>query len=189
MQSKGSRMANERLAGQDGSIEIRLATPDDAAALAEVGIASFRDAYSAHSNAPDMEAHIEQYFSDSAVRDRFAQGQCSYYLAEVDGWPAGIALVRMAACPVPGGDDNALELHQLYVLASVQRHGLGRRLMECVVAHAEEHGARGVWLSAWEFADWATRFYSKAGFKSVGKVKFKLGSTSFTDLLMWRPLS
>ena len=182
-------MSDKRLAGPDGSIKIRLATPDDAVALAEVGIASFRDAYAAHSNAPDVEAHIEQRFSESAVRDRFAQGQCRYYLAEVDGQPAGMALVCMAACPVPGGDDNALELQQLYVLASMQRLGLGRHLVECVVAHAKERAANGVWLSAWEFADWATRFYSRAGFESIGKVKFKLGSTTFTDLLMWRPIN
>lgn len=182
-------MVSEPPVAQDGFVDIRLATPDDAPVLAEVGIASFRDAYAAHSSAPDLDAHIEKCFAESAVRDRFLEGQCNYYLAEVEGQPAGMALVRMAACPVPGGDDNALELQQLYVLATMQRHGLGRRLMRRVVEHAEGQSAKGVWLSAWEFADWATRFYSSAGFKEIGKVQFKLGSTSFTDLLMWRPLS
>ena len=174
---------------QGQQIRVRLATLDDAAALSAVGTASFRDAYAAHSNAPDIEAHIEDRFTEGAVRDRFAQGECNYFLAEVDGQPAAMAQVRMAACPIAGGDENALELQQLYVLADMQRHGLGRRMMARVIEHAESQGANGVWLSAWEFADWATRFYSSVGFEAIGKVKFKLGSTAFTDLLMWRPLN
>lgn len=176
------------MAAQDSQIVVRLATLDDAPALANVGIASFRAAYAAHSNADDLAAHIHTSFAENAVRERLVEGFCNYYLAEVDGRPAGMARVCMAECPAPGGDDNALELQQLYVLADMQRHGLGRRLLRRVFEHAEERAAKGVWLSAWEFADWATRFYSSAGFEAIGKVEFKLGSTAYTDLLMWRPL-
>ena len=123
-----------------------------------------------------------------AVRDAFASGACDYYLALVAGKPAGMARVRLAECPVPGGAANALELQQLYVLAEMRRHGLGRRLMDQVLEHAAALTAAGVWLSAWEFAEWAVRFYTSVGFTAIGKVKFRLGSTEYTDLLMWRPL-
>ena len=170
-------------------IEICSASPADAVALAQVGTSSFRDAYAAHSSSADVEKHLTEHFAADAVRDVLADGHCTYYLATVDGLPAGLARVRMAACPVPGGDDNALELQQLYVLADMQRHGLGRRLIQRVVEHAEANSAKGIWLSAWEFADWATRFYSSVGFAEIGRVEFKLGATLYTDLLMWRPLN
>ena len=172
----------------DGKVEIRRAVRSDAEVLARVGSESFREAYGPHSKAADLDSHIDQGFSVSAVRNAFAAGQCAYYLASVAGEPAGMAKVRMAQCPLPGGDANALELQQLYVLAGMRRHGLGRRLMSQVVDHAQASAAAGVWLSAWEFADWAVRFYTSVGFTTIGKVEFKLGSTDYTDLLMWRPL-
>lgn len=170
------------------SSAVRDAGIDDVDVLAFIGSSSFREAYQEHSDAADLDAHINEYFSAAAVRDELSQEQSSYLLASVDGEPAGLAKIRKAACPVPGGDANALELQQLYVLTTMQRHGLGRILIENVLARARQSGTQGVWLSAWEFADWATSFYTRNGFAAIGKVKFKLGSTAYTDFLMWRPL-
>ncbi len=169
-------------------ISVREASIEDAEVLAHIGTTSFRDAYQDHSNPNDLESHIAEYFTIDAVHDEIERHARQYLLAIVDGEPAGMAKIRKAACPVPGGDVNAIDLQQLYVLASMQRHGLGRRLMTDVFAFAQESAAAGVWLSAWEFADWATNFYERNGFAAIGKVDFKLGSTTYTDLLMWRPL-
>jgi ribosomal protein S18 acetylase RimI-like enzyme len=169
-------------------ISVREASIEDVDVLAHIGASSFREAYEDHSEANDLENHIEKYFTVAAVRNEIEQHGRRYRLAFVDGAPAGLAKIRKAACPVPGGDANAVELQQLYVLATMQRHGLGRRLMADVVAFAEKNAAAGVWLSAWENADWATRFYERNGFAAIGKVDFKLGTTTHTDLLMWRPL-
>ncbi len=169
-------------------ISVRKASIEDADMLAHIGSSSFRDAYQDHSNPNDLESHIDEYFTGASVRNEFEQHNRSYLLAIVDGEPAGLAKIRKAACPVPGGDANAVEIQQLYVLATMQRHGLGRRLIADVIAFAQEHAANGVWLSAWEFADWATRFYERNGFAAIDKVDFKLGATIYTDLIMWRPL-
>jgi ribosomal protein S18 acetylase RimI-like enzyme len=168
-------------------IAIRKASIEDVEALAHIGSSSFRDAYQKHSDASDINSHIDGYFTVAAVRNEIEQRR-HFLLASVAGEPAGIAKIRKAACPVPGGDANAIELQQLYVLATMQRHGLGRRLMADVVAFARENAAAGVWLSAWERADWAISFYQRNGFTTIGKVEFKLGTTTYNDLLMWRPL-
>ncbi len=169
-------------------ILVRKASIEDVAVLAHIGSSSFRDAYQDHSNPKDLESHIDEYFTVASVRNEFEQHNRSYLLAIVDGEAAGLAKVRKAACPVPGGDANAVELQQLYVLAAMQRHGLGQRLIADVIAFAQEHAANGVWLSAWELADWAIAFYERNGFAAIDKVDFKLGTTTYTDLLMWRPL-
>lgn len=169
-------------------VEIRLGTTADIEVIARVGSDAFRQAYGPHSSAADVDAHTQQNFSAAAVREALAAEQSVYYLATVGGEPAGIAKVRMADCPLTVGDPDALELQQLYVLADRQRHGVGRHLVDRVFAHAEAVSASGVWLSAWEFADWATSFYRRVGFEAIGKVQFKLGATDYTDLLMWRPL-
>jgi predicted N-acetyltransferase YhbS len=167
---------------------IRVGTTADIEAIARVGSDAFRQAYSPHSSAADIDAHVQQNFSAAAVQRALAAERSVYYLARVGGEPAGIAKVRMADCPLAAGTPDALELQQLYVLADRQGHGVGRQLVARVFAHAEAASASGVWLSAWEFADWATSFYRRVGFEAIGKVQFKLGATDYTDLLMWRPL-
>lgn len=171
------------------AVIIRDATAADAELLAAVGSTSFREAYAAHSEPADLETHLEEYFSHRAVQEELTSGHSSYLLAVVNDAPCGMAKYRNAACPVAGGDDNALEIQQLYVLAASQGYGLGRKLLERVSDVGRQQGVAGIWLSAWEFADWATGFYKRAGFVEIGKVQFKLGETSFTDLLMWRPLT
>jgi ribosomal protein S18 acetylase RimI-like enzyme len=169
-------------------ISVREAGIEDVDVLASIGSSSFRDAYQDHSDSNDLESHIDKYFTATAVRNEIEQQRGCYLLASVDGESAGIAKFRRAACPVAGGNANAIELQQLYVLATMQRHGLGRRLLNDVVAFAQENATEGVWLSAWEFADWATSFYKRNGFTVIGKVDFKLGTMTHTDFLMWRPL-
>ena len=46
----------------------------------------------------------------------------------------------------------------------------------------------GTWLSVWEDADWAVRFYRKRGFVAFATHTFTVGQTDFTDDLMWRAL-
>ena len=99
------------------AVVIRDAGVADAELLAAVGSSSFRDAYGAHSEASDLEAHLQKYFSGQAIQAEMKSGQSSYLLAIVNDTPCGLAKYRKAACPVPGGDDNAIEIQQLYVLA------------------------------------------------------------------------
>ncbi|MGI9200288.1 MAG: GNAT family N-acetyltransferase [Woeseiaceae bacterium] len=172
----------------DGAV-IRVADAADAELLATVGSSTFRDAYGEHSKPADLETHLANNFSLRAVQKEIAGGQCTYLLAMLNDMPCGMAKYRNAACPVPGGDDNAIEVQQLYVLDASQGHGIGRKLMERVSDDGRQRGVAGIWLSAWELADWATGFYVRAGFTDIGKVQFKVGETSYTDLLMWRPLA
>ena len=168
-------------------IEIRDAVIGDAAALADVGSDSFARAYENHSDPDDMAAHLEQNFSVAAVQKELEQGDSRYLLAFVDGKAAGMAKYREAACPIDALILGAVELQQLYVATGMQRHGLGRRLLDALQADAGTAGATGVWLGVWEYADWAKKFYLKAGFVEVGTHEFKVGKMSHTDLLMWLP--
>lgn len=169
-------------------IEIREGVAGDAYTLANIGTQSFREAYGPHSNDDDLESHISKNFTAAVVRAEIEQHERNYLMAMIDDQAGGIAKYRHAPCPVAGGDANAFELQQLYILATMQGHGLGGRLIRHLVNIARQADAKGVWLSAWEFADWATGFYEKFGFAEIGKVDFNLGEVTHTDLLMWMPL-
>ncbi|MDH4126911.1 MAG: GNAT family N-acetyltransferase [Gammaproteobacteria bacterium] len=169
-------------------VDIQNVGADAAEVLAHIGTSSFRDAYAAHSDPDDLEAHVKEFFSVQAVRACIETRQSSYVLASVDGQPGAFAKYRIAPCPVPAGALHALELQQLYVLASHQRHGLGARLVQFLSKIAVRQQLQGIWLSCWEDADWALSFYLKNGFSRVGTADFAVGSTTYCDYLLWLAL-
>ena len=166
-------------------VTIRRATADDAAALAAIGTASFRDAYGGTAPVEDVESHLETHFGIGAVQ-RELQAASLYLLACLDGEPAAFAKLRDGPPSLDLPVRRALELQQVYVLPAHQRAGLGGRLIEAAAGHAREAGADGLWLSVWEDAPWAVNAYRKHGFDVAGTVDFRLGNTVYRDYLMWR---
>lgn len=170
-------------------VVIHEALTADVEALADVGLASFRATYASTASETDLESHLERYFSVAAIRNEMSRPDQGYLIARVDQEPVGLAKWRFGYCPDEVPESNSIEIQQLYILPGNQRHGLGGRLVAAVIDIAERRAARGIWLSVWEHADWAIRFYSKTGFREVGKAGFKVGETLHTDLVMWLPLT
>ena len=169
-------------------VDIHRAGPADVDALARVGAESFQAAYQATTTPDDIALHIDAHFSPDAIRDAMQTTPCQYFLASVNAEPAGLLKLRSNDVPDSVPNPNAIEIQLLYILPAMQRFGLGGRLVEVAKQMAAEQGAAGIWLSAWQDADWALGFYSKTGFQAVGTQAFKVGETRYTDLIMWLPL-
>jgi ribosomal protein S18 acetylase RimI-like enzyme len=157
----------------------------DASALSAAGKRLFEQAYGKYSRADDLAIHVEEYFGHDSIARELACPDVSYTVAFDAGTIAGFIKTRCgpAPDPVPAGD--ALEVQQLYVDASAQRKGIGRKLMDRAIAAARDGGRAGIWLSVWQDADWALRFYEAYGFRRIGTAEFWLGRSRFMDYLMW----
>src|SRR5215216_173028 len=106
------------------SLTIRMATPDDAAALAHLNAA-----FNGIDEPPDQLAARMP-----AVRDIETA-----LLAEYDGELAGFACLRVVPCllyPAPYA-----ELTELYIEPAYRRRGVGRALIAAVERLARERGA------------------------------------------------
>lgn len=169
-------------------ITIRDAGIDDVATLSAIGHASFRAAYQDHSEPDDLLEHLDAFFSENAIRTAIRQPGCHYLLAMNNADGAGFVKIRENARPDDVPASRALELHQVYVLPEQQRFGIGGRLIEAAAHYARDKAADGIWLSVWEHAPWAVNCYRKYGFEHVGVIDFQLGKSTYTDLLMWRPV-
>jgi ribosomal protein S18 acetylase RimI-like enzyme len=77
------------------------------------------------------------------------------YLAEIDGDPAGVAIVR------PEPDDASVEL--LFIAADVGGAGVGAALLAACVDGARAAGAQRVWLVTTNDNTPAIRFYQRQG--------------------------
>jgi len=169
-------------------IEIRLAGLVDIEAIADVGVESFTATYGDTTTADDLAAHLEQFFRSGAVRRELQRPECHYLLASVDSEPAGFIKLRDDEHPAVIPTSAPLEIQMLYIRPAHQRLGLGGRLVDAATEFARQHSAQGLWLSTWEEADWAVSFYQRSGFRPVGTQEFRVGTSPYTDILMWLSL-
>jgi len=170
----------------DAAIEIRRAGPDDAATLSRIGTESFRAAYEGTASADDLLSHLEDFFGLETVKDELERPGRWYLLASIDREPAGFVKIRDGNKPDCVEAAKVLELQQVYVAPDRQRHGLAGRLIDAAFNLAGFMGVTGFWLSVWQEAPWAINAYSKYGFEKLGTTQFRIGTTIYTDWVMYR---
>jgi ribosomal protein S18 acetylase RimI-like enzyme len=171
------------------TLSTRIAGPEDALALSEIGAASFRAAYGDCTPAEDTDAYLEECFSPAAIRGEMEKSDVSYLLATANKLPAGLVKMRRNDVPDRISGANVREIHQFYISPSQQRIGIGAKLMGAALRFAAMGSVDVVWLTVWEDADWAINFYRKHHFSQIGNINFTVGSTVYNDYLMWRPVN
>jgi epoxyqueuosine reductase len=166
-------------------VNIRPAAVAEAAALTELAVRTFREAYASMVPAADMELHLELRYGSVLQAVEVAEPRNSYLVAEVDGVLAGYALLRHGRGP---GDIAALrapsELARFYVAREWHGRGVAQELMAAAMADARQRGSETLWLTVWTENPRAIAFYRKQGFVMAGTAAFRLGSLLQEDFLM-----
>lgn len=167
---------------------IRRATPDDAAALAQLASRTFEETFGAGNDPADLVAHLASSYSEAQQRAEILDPEMATLLFEQNGVFGGYAQVRRHPPPpeVPGR--NPIQLERLYVDAAHHGRGVGQQLMRAVHAVAHEMGGDTIWLTVWTENPRAIAFYRKCGFDVVGSTIFVVGSDPQTDHLMAAPV-
>jgi ribosomal protein S18 acetylase RimI-like enzyme len=167
---------------------IRLAGPDDAAAVAAFGERSFRETFGADNRPQDMDAYCAATYAVERHRREMAEPQRVTLLAEMEGRLSGYAQLRDGPAPscVTGADP--IEILRFYVDRRWHGQGIARTLMAETLARAGALGRRTVYLAVWERNARAIAFYRKVGFREVGAQPFQLGKDVQTDQVMVRRL-
>ncbi len=173
------------------SLVIRRATLHDAAALAALAEATFRDTFAADNAPHDMEAYVQEAFSLDRVRADLSDSARTTLLAFLDeaAPPVGYATLRdvpphpQVAGPAP------VELQRLYVAQRAIGHGVGAALMRASLDAARAAGFATLWLGVWERNARAIAFYERWGFETVGEHEFRLGTDKQRDWVMARPVA
>lgn len=147
-------------------LTIRRAIPGDEHALAELN-AFVQNAHVA--NSPER---FKSTSSDEVAAwfgDLMAAGEAQTWLAEASGGPVGYALAFVQQRPehVFCHARRWLEFDQICVRPDRQHEGVGRALVEHVVAAAREQGVREVELTCGCFNDGAQEAFLRLGFTPV----------------------
>ncbi|MFC5475083.1 GNAT family N-acetyltransferase [Paraherbaspirillum soli] len=153
-----------------GEVVIRRATVAEAPVIAAIRIDSWRATY--RGIVPDAYLDGMESESSAALWTRIltaASDAACVFVAEIDGEIVGFAAGMTLREPKLGYDS---ELTAIYLIPSVQRAGVGRRLVAHVAATLAKAGANN--LLAWVLADnhIARDFYTKLGAEPLTEQSF-----------------
>ena len=158
--------------------------------LTDLSYSTFWDAFADHpKNAPDDLAHyMRQAFNVEQIAAELADANSVFFIAEFDGKPAGYAKLVLDSTEEGVTAARPIELSRLYSHQEFLGKGVGRDLMNACFEYAKSHDHDVMWLGVWEYNPRAQAFYTKNGFREVGKHTFRLGTDPQTDLLMQKEL-
>jgi GNAT superfamily N-acetyltransferase len=109
-----------------------------------------------------------------ALADALARGQLWVAAAVADDAPVGFAYADVV--------DGAVHLEELDVLPAWGRRGIGRRLVETVIADARARGVPAVTLTTFRDVPWNAPFYAGLGFRILEPDALTPGLTALLAL-------
>lgn len=170
-------------------MELRPATPSDAAALADLGVRSFVAKFGHMYTAEDLANFLAESHSEAKIAKEIADPQMRVMLAEADGRLLGYCkLVMACGWPEHARGGKVIELKQLYTDPETTGRGIGASLMDWALAAARDHAADEMQLSVWSGNDGAQKFYGRYGFGKVADIHFMVGEQRDEEFLFARML-
>jgi diamine N-acetyltransferase len=166
----------------------REANTEDSPQLAEFGGRVFLASY-AHVMDEELQSYARASFTTAQQRAELADPSITTFLA-LDREIIGYAQLRIDSRP-----DCALtaaapaELKRIYVDHGWHGRGVAQELLTLIHDVALQRGCDVLWLAVWEINARAISFYSKNGFRQIGRQGFPIGNEVQSDLVMARPLA
>lgn len=173
------------------SIHVRRCSPGDEAALSLVGSATFLETFAGILDGNDIVAHCGRAHSQEQYAAWLRDPDYGIWLAvrAPGDAPVGYIVVAPADLPLPDLSDDDVELKRIYILGKFQGGGLGRRLAQEALSHAQTVNARRLLLGVYAQNLSAIGFYERMGFRKVGVRTFNVGARHYDDCIMGRTLS
>lgn len=164
------------------AVTYRIATREDAEALAELGAQTFTDTFGHLYQPDDLEIFLQNH-STANWQKELTDPAFEVRIAERDGILVGYVKLGPPHLPFePRGE--ASELRQLYVVEEMKGQGIAHELMGWVIERARDLGADYLYLSVFTENHRALRFYEKYDFEPEGTYAFMVGSHADEDIVM-----
>ena len=162
---------------------VRPAGPEDAAAVALVGAATFLESYAGVIDGAALVRHCAEKQTEPVYAAAIADPGQRIWLAELEGAPAGYLHLTPPELPVPV-QARDLEIKRIYVLSRLHGTGLGAKLLACAQDHARRVGAGTLLLGVYKENHRALGFYGRMGFETVGERDFDVGGVTYHDWVL-----
>ncbi len=170
------------------SLNIKKCTLEDLPILKEISYTTFNDTFK-HQNSPDnMKAYLEKAFNLKQLAIELSNISSEFYFIYYKNELAGYLKVNTQDAQTEDTGDESLEIERIYIKNEMQKHGLGKYLLNKAMEIALERNKKKVWLGVWEKNENALAFYKKMGFVQTGTHSFYMGNEEQIDFIMTKTL-
>jgi diamine N-acetyltransferase len=170
------------------AITIRIATPADAAMIADLSRQTFYDAFAADNTPENMAKFMNEQFTREKLMAEVVDPASIFLLAIIDNEVVGYARIRESSNSLELDNQPAIEIARIYAVTTTIGKGVGSALMQRCLTIAQEKQCSVVWLGVWEHNKRAIDFYTKWGFHKFSEHIFVVGDDPQTDWLMKKEL-
>lgn len=169
-------------------MRVRAAQEADAPRLALLGAATFLESYAHLLPVADILGHTARQHEPGVYARWLADPCCGCWIAEhpAGAAPVGYLIATPPDLPLPDIDAGDWEIRRIYVLHRFQGTGLGKRLMDEVIAAARAAGRRRILLGVYSRNEAALGFYERMGFTRAGTRSFRVGANDYHDYILQR---
>ncbi len=155
---------------------IRRATTDDIPAIRAIALEAWPAAYFPKIlSAPQLAYMLDLLYSERVLLEAMSAKNQHFFLLEDEGVPTGFA-----SCTPRFARSTVTHLNKLYVLPKVKGQGVGKRLLEHVLAFSAEQGDRVIELNVNKRNE-AIGFYERMGFSVIREEVIDIGSGYVMD--------
>ncbi|HLM00656.1 MAG TPA: GNAT family N-acetyltransferase [Pyrinomonadaceae bacterium] len=165
-------------------VKIRRADALDANLLAALGGTTNYETYFETDEPADLARYIADFFNPQAMKIELEDAGNSFFIAEINGKAVGYAKLRTGQPAECVAGENTIELHRIYVLEKMTRHGIGKILLQTCFDEAKARGFDSLWLAVFELNSRAVEFYGRQGFAQAGETGFYYGEQRFNCFVM-----
>ena len=155
----------------------------DETSLSLLGKSTFLETYAGSTQADDLLSFVETEHSAERYRSWLESRFARLWVAEI-GWGRSAIGYAVALVSPNTGLGLEMEIKRLYVLHRFHQRGLGRRLMNEILATARQDGIAELFLKVQKANQSAVAFYSRYGFCVAGEERFRVGARDYKALVM-----
>ena len=178
-------------------LSVRLARPEDAAAVSELAARTFPDACPASLPSESIEEHITTQLGPEVFEAAIASpDQHRLFVAEAGADLVGYALTHVGPDALPSDlvrpgrvEEGSAYLSKCYVDRAWRGSGIADALIEHAVADAGAAGHRAIVLGTNRGNKAAQAFYKRHGFRKRSTRTFDVGGVRNYDVVMVRDLT
>jgi ribosomal protein S18 acetylase RimI-like enzyme len=145
--------------------------------LAELAKNSFLTAHGHSASKEDIDNYVADNFSEENFIKELDNPDNHYYIIYYNNQLAGYSKITLDTPSEYVRSKSVTYMSRLYLLKEFYGLNLGKELFDFNISLSKKHGQHGIWLAVWIENERAIKFYTKMGFKIVGKYDFRISPT------------
>jgi len=145
--------------------------------IAEIGKKTFLESHGESASKKDIDSFVSKTYNRELLSKELTQTNIQYHLIYYKNKVAGYSKIELNTSNTDIDPKNVTKLDRFYLLKEFYGQNLGITLFNFNVEFSKKHQQKGIWLAVWVKNQRAIKFYTKTGFKIVGKYDFKISNT------------